>query len=327
MPRFSRRRLALSAAALPLAPLATARAQTGDWPNRVVRIISPFPPGGAADLISRIMAEELRGPLNQAVVVENRAGVGGTVGAEFVARSAPDGYTWLLASTGPLAITPELVRLNFDPSRDLAPVAMVAGTPAVFAVHPSVPANNMAELIALARARPGQLSYASGGNGTTTHLFVEYMKQLANLDIQHVPYRGSGPSITDTIAGRVQFLCDTLPVTLAHIREGRLRAVGVTTAQRQPALPDVPTVAESGVPGYAAIGWYGMAAAAGTPPALIARMNAAVNARLADPALAARMEGLGAIPMPMTPEAFGAFALEDRQRWAGVIRTGNIRVD
>lgn len=327
MPRPTRRALALATPALLSLGTAQAQPQAGAWPDRVVRIISPFPPGGAADLLSRIMAEELRAPLNQAVVVENRAGVGGTVGAEFVARSAPDGYTWLLASTGPLAITPELMRLNFDPSRDLAPVAMVAGTPAVFAVHPSVPANTMAELIALARARPGQLSYASGGNGTTTHLFVEYLKQLANLDIQHVPFRGSGPSITDTIAGRVQFLCDTLPVTLAHIREGRLRAVGVTTAQRQPALPDVPTVAESGVPAYAAMGWYGMAAALGTSPAIIARMNEVVNTRLRDPALAARLEGLGAVPMTMTPAEFGAFALEDRQRWAGVIRTGNIRVD
>ncbi len=319
-----RRHLAAAAAALPLLPGA---ARASDWPSRPVRIISPFPPGGAADLLARFMAEELRGPLNQAVVVENRVGAGGTVGAEFVARGPADGYSWLLASTGPLAITPNLITLSFDPNRDLAPVAMVAVVPAVFCVHPSVPAQNMAELIALARAQPGRMSYASGGNGTTTHLFVELLKQLANLDIVHVPYRGSGPSITDTIAGRVQFLCDTLPATLQHIRDGRLRAVGVTTTTRQAALPDVPTVVESGVPGYEAQGWYGMSAAAATPPELVARMNREVNALLDQPALRGRLQELGAFPDNMTPAQFGEFALADRARWARVIREGNIRVD
>jgi tripartite-type tricarboxylate transporter receptor subunit TctC len=319
-----RRQFAAAAAAmLPIPTLA----QTDVWPNRPIRFISPFPPGGAADLLTRIMADELRNPLQQSTLVENRSGVGGAVGSEFVARSAPDGYTWLLASTGPFAITPELVRLTFEPSRDLAPVAMVAGVPSVFAVHPSVPANNMAELIALARAQPGRLSYASGGTGSATHLFVELLKQMAGLDILHVPYRGSGPSITDTVAGRVQFLCDTLPASLGHIREGRLRAVGMTTAARHPALPDVPTVAESGVPGYEAVGWYGMAAPAATPPALIARMNAEVNRLLTQPALRERLAGLGADPLPMTPAAFGAFIAEDRARWGRVIRDGNIRPD
>jgi tripartite-type tricarboxylate transporter receptor subunit TctC len=318
-----RRHLALAAAGLPLA----AQAQVADWPNRPIRLVSPFPPGGAADLTARIMAEELTGALRQSVVVENRTGVGGAVGSEFVARSAPDGYTWLLASTGPFAITPELVRLNFDPARDLAPVAMVSIVPSVFVVNPAVPANNMAELIALARARPGQLSYASGGNGTAQHLFGEMLKQMAGLDIQHVPYRGGGPALTDTIAGRVQILCDTLPLSLPHIREGRVRAVGVTTAQRHPALPDVPTVAESGVPGYEAVGWYGIAAPAGTPEALITRMNREVNALLDKPLLKERMAAQGSDPLAMTPAAFQARIAEDRARWARVIRDGNIRPD
>ena len=318
-----RRHLALAAAGLPFA----AQAQVADWPNRPIRLVSPFPPGGAADLTARIMAEELTGALRQSVVVENRTGVGGAVGSEFVARSTPDGYTWLLASTGPFAITPELVRLNFDPARDLAPVAMVSIVPSVFVVNPAVPANNMAELIALARARPGQLSYASGGNGTAQHLFGEMLKQMAGLDIQHVPYRGGGPALTDTIAGRVQILCDTLPLSLPHIREGRVRAVGVTTAQRHPSLPDVPTVAESGVPGYEAVGWYGMAAPAGTPEALVARMNREVNALLEKPLLRERMSAQGSDPLAMTPVAFQARIAEDRARWARVIRDGNIRPD
>ncbi|WP_431304166.1 Bug family tripartite tricarboxylate transporter substrate binding protein [Sediminicoccus sp. BL-A-41-H5] len=323
-----RRHLALAAAGLPLAaPHLAAQAQVADWPNRPIRLVSPFPPGGAADLTARIMAEELTGVLRQSVVVENRTGVGGAVGSEFVARSTPDGYTWLLASTGPFAITPELVRLNFDPARDLAPVAMVSIVPSVFVVNAAVPANNMAELIALARARPGQLSYASGGNGTAQHLFGEMLKQMAGLDIQHVPYRGGGPALTDTIAGRVQILCDTLPLSLPHIREGRVRAVGVTTAQRHPALPDVPTVAESGVPGYEAVGWYGMAAPAGTPEALITRMNREVNALLDKPMLKERMAAQGSDPLAMTPAAFQARIAEDRARWARVIRDGNIRPD
>lgn len=318
-----RRHLALAAAALPIA----AQAQVADWPNRPIRLVSPFPPGGAADLTARIMADELTGVLRQSVVVENRTGVGGAVGSEFVARAAPDGYTWLLASTGPFAITPELVRLNFDPARDLAPVAMVSIVPSIFVVNAAVPANNMAELIALARARPGQLSYASGGNGTAQHLFGEMLKQMAGLDIQHIPYRGGGPALTDTIAGRVQILCDTLPIALPHIREGRVRAVGVTTAQRHSSLPDVPTVAESGVPGYEAVGWYGMAAPAGTPEALIARMNREVNTLLEKPALRERMAAQGSDPLAMTPAAFQARIAEDRARWARVIRDGNIRPD
>jgi tripartite-type tricarboxylate transporter receptor subunit TctC len=323
-----RRQLALVAAGMPLAaPFIGARAQVADWPNRPIRLVSPFPPGGAADLTARLMAEELTGVLRQSVVVENRTGVGGAVGSEFVARATPDGYTWLLASTGPFAITPELVRLNFDPARDLAPVAMVSIVPSIFVVNPAVPANNMAELIALARARPGQLSYASGGNGTAQHLFGEMLKQMAGLDILHVPYRGGGPALTDTIAGRVQILCDTLPLALPHIREGRVRAVGVTTAQRHPALPEVPTVAESGVPGYEAVGWYGMAAPTGTPEPLVTRMNREVNALLEKPSLKERMSVQGSDPLPMTPAAFQARIAEDRARWARVIRDGNIRAD
>jgi len=320
-----RRRTVLAAAALPI--LARTALAQSDWPSRQVRLVSPFPPGGAADLTARIMAEELTPLLRQTVFVENRTGVGGAIGSEHVARSTPDGYTILLASSGPFTITPELVRLNFDPARDLVPVAMVATVPSIFVVNPQVQANSFAELLALARRQPGQLSYASGGNGTAQHLFGEMLKQMANIDIQHVPYRGGGPAMTDTIAGRVQILCDTLPLALPHVREGRVRALAVTTAQRHPAVPDVPTVAESGVPGYEAVGFYGIAAPAGTPAPIAERLNRAVNEILVRPAFRERMAGQGADPAPMTPAEFGARIARDRATFAQVIRTGNIRPD
>ena len=326
-----RRRLLLTAAAaiaaLAGAPPARAQGAAAEWPSRPVRLVSPFPPGGAADLTARIMAEELTGVLRQAVFVENRVGVGGSVGTEFAARSVPDGYTFVLASTGPFAINPGLFPLNIDPSRDLAPVAMVAVVPSIFVVHPGVPARTMGELLALARAEPGRLSYASGGNGTAQHLFGELLKRMAGVDIQHIPYRGGGPAMTDTIAGRVQILCDTLPLSLPHVREGRVRAVAVTTASRHPALPEVPTVAESGVPGYEAVGWYGIAAPAQTPAPVVERMNREVNALLARPALRDRLAGQGADPTPMTPAEFGALIARDRDRWTRLIREAGIRPD
>lgn len=315
------------AAAMLGAPAVLAQTPGGDWPNKPVRIVSPFPPGGAADLVARMIAEELTASLRQTVFVENRVGAGGSIGTEFAARSTPDGYTFLLASTGPFAINPGLFRLNIDPSRDLTPVAMVAVVPSIFVVNSAVPARTMTELLALVRARPGALSYASGGNGTAQHLFGELLKQMAKIDIQHIPYRGGGPALTDTIAGRVQILCDTLPLALPHIREGRVRAVAVTTAQRHPALPDVPTVAESGVPGYEAVGWYGIAAPTQTPAAAITRVNAEINALLARPAFREKLSAQGADPTPMTPAAFGALIERDRARWTGVIREANIRPD
>lgn len=204
---------------------------------------------------------------------------------------------------------------------------MVAIVPSIFVVHPGVPAQSMAELIALARAQPGQLSYASGGNGTAQHLFGELLKQMAKLDIQHVPYRGGGPAMTDTIVGRVQILCDTLPLALPHIREGRVRAVAVTTAERHPAVPDVPTVAESGVPGYEAVGWYGIAAPAGVPGPIIERMNREVNTLVARPALKEKLSRQGADPLPMTPSEFGARIEHDRARWTQLIRKAGVRPD
>lgn len=304
-----------------------ALAQGSDWPNRQVRLVSPFPPGGAADLTARMVAEELTGALRQTVFVENRVGAGGAIGTEYAARATPDGYTFLLASTGPFAINPGLFRLNIDPSRDLTPVAMVAIVPSIFIVNSAVPARTMTELLALAKAQPGALSYASGGNGTAQHLFGELLKQMAGIDIQHIPYRGGGPAMTDTIAGRVQILCDTLPLALPHVREGRVRALAVTTATRNQALPDIPTVAESGVPGYEATGWYGIAAPTGTPAPMIERVNSEINSLLARPAFREKLLAQGSDPAPMTPAAFGTLIERDRARWTRVIREANIRPD
>ncbi len=297
------------------------------WPARSLRLISPFPPGGAADVLARNMAEELTPALRQSVVVENRTGAGGSVGTEAVVRSAPDGYTLLMGSTGPLAINPALLRLAYDPARDLVPIAMVSTVASVLVVHPSVPARNLGELLAMARAKPGELNYGSSGTGSAQHLFMELLKQMTGVDITHVPYRGTGPAMVDTIGGRLSMMFDTMPTALPHIQGGRVRAIAVTTARRDPALPDVPSIAEAGVAGYEGVGFYGLMAPAGTPAAIIDRLHREVNASLAREAFRARLVAQGTEPAPMTQEAFRDFIATDRERWTRVIRDGNIRVD
>jgi tripartite-type tricarboxylate transporter receptor subunit TctC len=297
------------------------------WPARSIRLISPFPPGGAADVLARNMAEELTPALRQSVVVENRTGAGGSVGTEAVVRSAPDGYTLLMGSTGPLAINPALLRLAYDPARDLVPIGMVSTVASVLVVHPSVPARNLTELLALARAKPGELNYGSSGTGSAQHLFMELLKQMTGVDITHIPYRGTGPAMVDTIGGRLSMMFDTTPTALPHIQGGRVRAIAVTTARRDPALPDVPTIAESGVAGYEGVGFYGLMAPVGTPVAIVDRLHREVNAALAREAFRARLVAQGTKPAPMTQEAFREFIATDRERWARVIRDGNIRVD
>lgn len=319
------RRTLLTAAALLPSP---AIAQDAAWmPGRQVRIICPFPPGGAADLLSRALAEELSGPLGQAVIVENRAGAGGSIGTEAAIRSAPDGHTLVMGSTGPNAMNPTLYTLSFDPGRDLAPISMVATVASILVVHPAVPAATLPELLALVRAQPGRLSYASAGNGSSIHLFMELMKTLAGVDIQHIPYRGGGPAMVDVIGGRVAMMFDTIPTAMPHVREGRVRVLAVSTATRHPTLPDVPTVAESGVPGFEAIGWYGLLVPLGTPEAAVARYNREVATALERPAFRARLQSVGADPAPSTPAEFAAFVERDRARWTRLVRDVGIRAD
>ena len=303
-----------------------ALAQEAEWPVRSIRLISPFPPGGAADLLARLLAEALSATLRQSVVVENRTGAGGGVGTEATIRSAADGYTLVMGSTGPMAINQFLSRLSYDPERDLTPIVPVAVVQSVLVVHPAVAARTLPELLAMARAEPGRLNYGSSGIGSAQHLFMELLKQQAGVDINHIPYRGTGPAMIDTVGGRLTMMFDTTPTALPHIRDGRVRALAVTAARRDPALPDVPTIAET-VPGYEAIGWYGVLGPAGLSPAVIARLHHAVDGLLADPGFAARLTAQGVEPMRGTPAEFAAMIAADRARWGEVIRRGNIRAD
>jgi tripartite-type tricarboxylate transporter receptor subunit TctC len=318
------RRLLLGLAAT--TALACPAAAQGEWPQRSIRMISPFPPGGAADLLARALADELTPILRQSVVVENRTGAGGSVGTEAVVRSPPDGYTMVMGSTGPMAINPSLIRLTYDPSRDLVPVVPVAAVASVLVVHPSVNARTLPELLALARAEPGKLNYGSSGIGSAQHLFMELLKQQANVDITHIPYRGTGPAMIDTVGGRLTMMFDTTPTALPHIRDGRVRAIAVTSGRRDPALPDVPTIGET-VPGYDALGWYGIFSPTGTPAAAVERMSREVNALLRRPEFIAKLAAQGVEPLPGTPAEFTALMTRDRERWGEVIRRGNIRVD
>jgi tripartite-type tricarboxylate transporter receptor subunit TctC len=321
---FTRRTLLAVCAALPLPALA----QAAPWsPTRQVRIICPFPPGGAADLLSRALSEEIAAPLGQPVVVENRVGAGGSIGTEAAIRAQPDGHTLVMGSTGPNAMNPALFSLPFDPGRDLLPVGMVATVASILVVHPSIAATTLPELLALLRARPGQFTYASAGNGSSIHLFMELMKNLAGLDIQHIPYRGGGPAMVDVIAGRVNMMFDTIPTAMPHVRDNRVRVLAVTTAARHPTLPEVPTVAEAGVPGYEAVGWYGLLVPLQTPEGAIARYNREVAAAIARPAFRARLESIGVDPSPSTPADFAAFVERDRARWTRLVQMAGIRPD
>jgi tripartite-type tricarboxylate transporter receptor subunit TctC len=312
---------------LAAAAAGTAQAQGTDWPSRSIRMISPFPPGGAADLLARVLAEELTAILRQSVVVENRTGAGGSVGAEATVRSPPDGYTLMMGSTGPIAINPALIRLSYDPVRDLTPIAAVAAVASVLVVHPALPARSLADVLALARAEPGKLSYGSSGIGSAQHLFMELLKQQANVDLTHIPYRGTGPAMVDTVGGRLAMMFDTTPTALPHIRDGRVRALAVSAGRRDPALPDVPTIAEAGLAGYEALGWYGLFAPAGVPAALVERLNREVNILLARPDFRAKLSAQGVEAMGGTPQEFAATIARDRARWGEVIQRGNIRAD
>jgi tripartite-type tricarboxylate transporter receptor subunit TctC len=322
---YPTRRALLGAAAVPLLPRF---AMAQEWaPSRPIRLIIPFPPGGAADLLSRALSEELSGPLGQPVVPENRAGAGGSIGTEAAIRAPADGHTVVMGSTGPNAMNPALFRLSFDPARDLTPISMVATVASILVVNPGVPANSVQELLTLVRAKPDQLSYASAGNGSSIHLFMEQFKALADVDIVHVPYRGGGPAMIDVIGGRVAMMFDTIPTAIDHVRAGRVRLLAVSTATRHPTLPDTPTVAEAGVPGFEALGWYGLLAPVGTPEAAVQRLNREIAAALARPAFRARLERVGVDPAPSTPAGFADFVARDRARWTKLVTDKHLRAD
>ncbi|HTS21999.1 MAG TPA: tripartite tricarboxylate transporter substrate binding protein [Casimicrobiaceae bacterium] len=298
------------------------------YPNKPIRLVVPFPPAGTTDILAREVGQRLTEVLGQSVVIDNRPGAGGNIGSDLVAKSAPDGYTLLMATVGTHAINASLYsRMPYDHIRDFAPIVLVAGVPNVLEVTPSLPVHSVADLIKLAKEKPGQLNFASSGSGTSIHLSGELFKAMAGVDMTHVPYKGSAPALTDLMAGQVQLMFDNLPSSLQQIKAGRLRAIAVTSAQRAPALPDVPTIAESGLPGYEASAWFGLVAPAGTPPAVIARINAAVNDWLHTPQAAEKLLAQGAVADGGTPEQFAAHIRAETDKWAKVVKASGAKVD
>jgi tripartite-type tricarboxylate transporter receptor subunit TctC len=324
-PRITRR--AAIAGALAIPALRTADAQ-GEYPSRPVRMIVPFPPGQAADIFARVMADELSKRWPHRAVVENRAGGAGAIGMEAVARAAPDGYTLGIGTSGTLGINPSVVaRLPYDAERDFAAITNIFTLPLVFVAHPGFEATDMAGLVAAARRAPGALQYASAGPGTAQHMTAEMLAHRLGLSMVHVPYRGSGPAMADLNAGNVKLMVDSLAAALPHIGAGRVRPLAVTGRARTPQLPDVSTVAETVSPGFESLGWSGLVAPAGTPEAVIARVNADAVAILRDPAVAARMTGLGGFPDPGTPEEYGRFIAAEIAKWREVAQAARVRLD
>jgi len=304
-------------------------AQTAaNYPNKPIRIVVPFPAGGTTDILARAVANEMQKAWGQAVVVENRAGAGGNIGSDIVAKSAPDGYTLLVGAVSPQAINVTLYpKLPYDVMRDFAHVTLIAAVPNVLEVNPGVPVKTVKELIALAKAQPGKLTYASSGSGTSIHLSAELFKTMAGVDMLHIPYKGSAPAITDLISGQVNLMFDNLPSSLAQIKAGKLRAIAVTTLKRSPALPDVPTIAESGLPGYDASSWFGMHAPAGTPSDIVHKLSSTVAKSLHTPEMRERLASQGAEPVGNTPEQFTEFVRAEIAKWAKVVKASGARVD
>lgn len=314
------------AAAL-LVPAATARAQEA-FPTRPVRIVVPYAPGGATDILARMLAERMAPELGQPVIVENRPGGGAVIGSEAVARSTPDGHTLLMATNGSHAINVGIFQnLSYDPVRDFAPVTMVASVPLVLVVPAATPVTTVAALIEYLRARPQQSSFGSAGTGASGHLAGEMFRSGASLDMVHVPYRGDGPALTDLIGGRLSMSFANLPAAIGHVRAGTLRALAVTTATRSSALPDVPTMAEAGISGFEVNPWYGLMAPAGTPAPRIERLQTLIAAILGQPAMREQLSRLGAEPVGGTPDAFAAALQADITRYVQAARAANIRAN
>ena len=292
-----------------------------------MRLIAASSPGSAVDIVARIVAQKLSEQLGQQVIVDNRAGAGGNLGAEIAAKAAPDGYT-LFMGTPAHAINTGLYRkLNYDLTRDFEPVSLVTTGQYVIIVHPSLPVKSVKELIALARARPGQLNYASAGSGNATHLAGELFRSVAKVNLVHVPYKGSGPALTELIGGQVQLMFSNLVAALPHVRSGRLRALAVTGKQRSPTVPDLPTVIDAGVPGYVVTSWFGVLAPAATPRDIVLRLNAELVIAAKAPDMRERLAGEGADPITSTPEQFAAYIKTEIAKWTKVVRDANISAE
>jgi tripartite-type tricarboxylate transporter receptor subunit TctC len=317
-------RFSVTALLVAFAPLASAQ----DYPRKAVRVIAPFAPGGATDLLARLVSQKLSERWGQSVIVDNRTGAGGHIGAELAARSPPDGYTLLVAGA-PHAIGVSLYRkLNYDLAKDLAPISNLATYPSAIVVHPSLPVKSVKDLVALAKSRPGQLNFGSAGSGSPNHLALELFKTMAKVTMIHVPYKGgSGQMIGDLLAGQVQLASMGLPPAMPHIKAGKLRVIAVTGAKRSPLLPDAPTVAEGGLPGFDVTSWYAMFGPAGVPREVIGKVNADIAALLAAPDVRERLASGGAEPAPTSPEDLGRLVREEIAKWARVVAESGARVD
>ena len=298
------------------------------YPNRPVKVIVPWTPGQATDIAARVVAQKLQDAFGQAFVIDNKPGAGGAIGSDAVAKSAPDGYTLLAASSGPLSIMPNLQKVPYDPLTDLAPISLVAATPFALVVHPSFPANNAKEFIALVKANPGKYTFSSSGTGATAHLFTELFNSMAGIEARHVPYKGSSPAITDILNGQITYTVETVAATVGHIKSGRLKTFGVSTARRTGAMPDVPPLAETaGLPGYDVAAWIGYAAPGGTPRDILARISTEIQKALRSEELKERMVNVGLDPVSSTPDEMAAFMRREQDRYATIIRNANIRIE
>jgi tripartite-type tricarboxylate transporter receptor subunit TctC len=322
------RQLARAALALLLAACATGASAQADFPRQPIRMVVTFPPGGSTDAVVRLLLPRLSEKLGQNVIVDNKPGAGGNVGLAIVAKAPADGYTLGVGAAGALSANSSLyAQMPFDVHKDFRPVGMLAGIPFVLVGNPSLPAKNVKDLIALAKAEPGKLSIAHGGNGTAMHLSAALFSQMAGVKVVEVPYKGSGPAALDAIGGQVPLALVDLPASLQQIKAGKLVAYAVTSPKRLAQLPDVPTLAEAGLANYDSTGWFGVVAPAGTPAPVVAKMNAALNDALNDPPVQERMRALGVEPQPGTPEEFGAYIRSETTKWAQVIKQGNIKLD
>ena len=305
-------------------PLPAAFAQA--YPSRPIRFIVPFAAGaGVLDIMARLVGQHLGQSLGQQAIIDNRPGAGGNVGAEVAAKAAPDGYTMLMGAVA-LVVSPYLyARLPFDPLTDLAPVTQVNSAPLMLVVHPSLPVTSVAELIAYAKARPGQLNYGSGGVGATPFLATELFKSMAGIDVVHVPYKGGAPALADLVAGQLSFMIENVPGTLPFVKDGKLRALAITSRQRLALVPELPTMEEAGVPGYEMIGWNGIFVPKATPPEIVARLNAELVKVLRSTEVGEQLARLGAVPVGDTPEQFGAFVKAESARWGKIIKDLGIK--
>jgi tripartite-type tricarboxylate transporter receptor subunit TctC len=328
MNRIIRTLLALAAGAAVLGAQAQAPAARSDYPNKPIRVVVTFPPGGSSDAVVRMLLPRLNDKLGQQVIVDNRPGAGGNIGLALVAKAPADGYTLGVGAAGGLAANVSLyAQMPFDPVKDFKPVTMLAAIPFVIIGHPSLGPKNLRDLLAPAKAQPGKLSIAHGGNGTAMHLSAALLGQMADVKLVEVPYRGSGPAALDVLSGQVPLAVVDLPAALQHIKAGKLIAYAVTSPQRLAMLPEVPTVSEAGLPGYDSTGWFGLVAPAGTPQPIIARLNAEFTAALNDEATKASMRGLGVEPAPGKAEDFERYLQSETRKWAKVIKTADIKLD